>query len=271
MSAGVIAALALTGTALVVLPDSGARRRLRGNTPTSRGPARPQLGRRLLIVLAGCVGLGAILLAGGGMSIMLSAMILGGTASVRRVRTRAQNVRSTQVAAVQAGLDTLTAELRVGAHPAAACAAAADDCTDPVADAFRTAAARARLGGSAAAGFRGAPGSVTDIFERVAAVWTVADRHGLALAELLQAVRLDMQGRQRFRRRTEAGLAGARATAAVLAGLPVLGIGLGHLMGAAPLSVLLGGGVGGILLVVGSALGCAGLLWTDRITRQVVQ
>jgi len=54
-----------------------------------------------------------------------------------------------------------------------------------------------------------------------------------------------------------------------LAGLPVLGVALGQLMGADPLRILLGGGLGGILLLIGTALGCAGLLWTDAITGKV--
>ena len=51
-------------------------------------------------------------------------------------------------------------------------------------------------------------------------------------------------------------MAGARTTAAVLAGLPVLGIGLGQLIGADPSSFLLSGGAGGWLLVIGVALAC---------------
>jgi tight adherence protein B len=62
------------------------------------------------------------------------------------------------------------------------------------------------------------------------------------------------------------GMAGARATAAILAGLPLLGVLLGQLIGARPLNFLLSGQVGGWLLVVGSTLACAGLLWSDRIT-----
>ena len=86
---------------------------------------------------------------------------------------------------------------------------------------------------------------------------------------LLGAARGDLLARNRFRDRTEASLAGARATGTVLAGLPVLGVLLGQAMGASPIDVLLGGGVGGILLVLGSGLGCAGLLWTDAITERV--
>ena len=105
--------------------------------------------------------------------------------------------------------------------------------------------------------------------ERVAAAWAVSDRHGLALAELLSATRTDLLGRIRLRARTEAGLAGARATATVLAGLPALGVALGQAMGAAPISVLLGDGLGGALFVFGTGLACAGLLWTDRISARV--
>ncbi len=61
-------------------------------------------------------------------------------------------------------------------------------------------------------------------------------------------------------------MAGARATATILAALPVLGVLLGQLIGARPLSFLLSGHAGGWLLVVGSMLACVGLLWSDRIT-----
>lgn len=64
-------------------------------------------------------------------------------------------------------------------------------------------------------------------------------------------------------------MAGARATAAILAGLPVLGVLLGQLIGAQPLRFLLGGHAGGWLLVVGTMLVCGGLLWSDRITDRV--
>ena len=70
--------------------------------------------------------------------------------------------------------------------------------------------------------------------------------------------------------RVEAGLAGARATAAILAGLPLLGLLLGQALGADPVAFLLSGGAGGWLLLIGSALICAGLLWSDTIIAGVV-
>ena len=45
--------------------------------------------------------------------------------------------------------------------------------------------------------------------------------------------------RERFSAKLEAGMTGARTTAVVLAGLPLLGIGLGELIGAEPVSFLL--------------------------------
>jgi tight adherence protein B len=90
------------------------------------------------------------------------------------------------------------------------------------------------------------------------------------MADLVQSVREDLVARRRFAERTRAALAGARATATVLAGLPVLGVLLGEAMGARPVAVLLGGGLGGILLVVGVTLVVAGLAWTRRITEKVM-
>jgi tight adherence protein B len=42
------------------------------------------------------------------------------------------------------------------------------------------------------------------------------------------------------------------------------------LIGAEPVSFLVSGGMGGWLLVIGVALACGGLLWSDHITAQVV-
>jgi len=65
-------------------------------------------------------------------------------------------------------------------------------------------------------------------------------------------------------------MAGARATAAILASLPVLPVLMGQVIGARPVAFLLGGHAGGWLLVVGLALVCGGLLWSDRITDRAV-
>jgi tight adherence protein B len=65
-------------------------------------------------------------------------------------------------------------------------------------------------------------------------------------------------------------MAGPRAGAAVLAGLPLFGVVLGELGGAGPLAVLSGTPPGQVLLVAGVVLICAGLRWSGRLTRQVI-
>ncbi len=186
---------------------------------------------------------------------------------------------------VQAGLGLLLdavavmiAELSVGAHPARACRQAADDIdrgavdadTGAVAAVLTQMAGRAELGGDVADGIEGAGLTHQSSWDRVAVAWRTAERHGLPMADLLSAVRDDLVARRRFTERTRAALAGARATATVLALLPLLGIGLGQAMGAGPLAILFGGGLGGVLLVIGAALVATGLWWTERITAKVM-
>ncbi|MGW0027600.1 type II secretion system F family protein [Rhodococcus sp. NPDC003383] len=259
-----VAAVCLA-VAVLVAPGPIARHRLRSATGTEPAAAR-RVGSPLVIGASAAVVVALVV----GVAVALATSIVVATAVWRmRTRRRARAADADQRMLLGA-LETVIAELRVGNHPAEACAVAAQESGGPAAEAFRVAAARARLGGSAADGLRGATsGPLGAQLERVAAAWAVSDRHGLALAELLSATRTDLLGRIRLRARTEAGLAGARATATVLAGLPALGVALGQAMGAAPIAVLLGGGLGGALLVFGTGLACAGLLWTDRISARV--
>ncbi len=173
---------------------------------------------------------------------------------------------------METAIDVLVGELRVGAHPAAAFAAAAQETAGPVAAACRAVAARARLGADVAAGLRGV-GETSVLqahWERLAVCWQLAADHGLAMSVLMHAARRDIVERQRFSGQVQSAMAGARATAAVLASLPVLSVVMGQLIGARPITFLLGGRLGGCLLVVGLTLVCGGLLWSDRITDQAV-
>jgi tight adherence protein B len=86
------------------------------------------------------------------------------------------------------------------------------------------------------------------------------------MSALMHAAQRDIAERQRFSGQVRSAMAGARATATILAGLPVLSVLMGQLIGARPLPFLLGGGLGGWLLVAGLTLVCGGLLWADHIT-----
>lgn len=99
----------------------------------------------------------------------------------------------------------------------------------------------------------------------VAAVWAVSERSGAPAAAVLDRVEQDLRAREHQHREVAAQLAGARSTAALLAVLPVLGIGLGAAMGARPLDVLFGTPAGQVALVVGTGLDALGVLWTLRI------
>ncbi|GGG19262.1 hypothetical protein GCM10007304_36500 [Rhodococcoides trifolii] len=250
-------ALLLCAAAVMSLPVH--RRRL---VKTVAARPLPRVPAEALVVL-GVVTCGVL----AGIPVGVAVAAVGATLQVRRRRRRESRCREDELKDLVTGLDTVISELEVGAHPAAACESAARECAVPTV--FAGAAARARLGGSAADAFADAAGRCSVEIGRVGAVWRVAEAHGLALAVLLDAVRFDLLGRRRFARRTEASLAGARATAAVLAALPLVGVGLGQMMGASPFTVLLGGGLGGMLLMIGAALVCAGLLWTDAITAKV--
>ena len=104
----------------------------------------------------------------------------------------------------------------------------------------------------------------------MAQAWSVAERHGIPLADLLARAQQDIRWRVRFTAAVRAQLAGPRATAAVLTALPGLGLGLGQLIGADPIGVLRGGLLGQALLVLGAGLAAAGWLWSERILRAAV-
>jgi tight adherence protein B len=135
------------------------------------------------------------------------------------------------------------------------------------------AAAAARLGDGVASALRrgaaGRPEIGADV-ERIAVAWSLAERHGVPLAELLARAHDDIRWRVRFGATVRAQLAGPRATASVLTALPLLGIALGQLVGADPIAVLRSGVLGQVMLVVGVALAAAGVTWSEQILRSAV-
>ncbi|MGI9062567.1 MAG: type II secretion system F family protein [Pseudonocardiaceae bacterium] len=252
--------LMLLAAAVLAWPAAAARSRMR--RPAAAAWWVPSFGAGVPVVA--CAGaLGAVLAGVGG--------ALAGVAASATAwrRWRARGKRRDRTAAATGLVDALgllVAELRAGTHPAAAADAAGRDAHPGAAAALGTAAAAARLGGDVPAVLRGvAAPALQPWLGRIADAWTLADRHGVPLADLLEAVRVDVEHRARFAAEVDARLAGPRATAAVLAGLPVLGLLLGQAIGADPLRVLAGTGAGQVLLVVGTGLACTGVSWSARI------
>lgn len=251
--------------ALLVFPASP-RRRL---APAAPGRRRVRVGAGGAVFATVCAGVAAAVLLP--LTTFLAIAIVGATASLRYRRRRRMRRAMDEGRAIEAALDVLVGELRVGSHPVPAFCVAAAETAGAVAVSLRAVAARARLGADVAAGLRAAARSsaLPTHWDRLAVCWQLASDHGLAIATLMRTAQRDIAERQRFSARVTSGMAGARATAAILAGLPLLGVLLGQLIGAQPLGFLLSGHTGGWLLVVGVTLACVGLLWSDRITGRV--
>lgn len=164
----------------------------------------------------------------------------------------------------------LAGEVRAGRQPGEALRAAAAEGglgVDPGAAGAGVLAA-ARFGGDVpgaleeAAREPGARGLVG-----LAACWRVAVDRGAGLAAGLERLEGALRAERDQRADLRAQLAGARSTAVMLAGLPVLGLLMGSALGAEPLRVLLHTGAGLGCLAVGGALEGAGLWWALRIVR----
>lgn len=267
MTASSCACLAL---ALACLPRPAGRGRLRAVAPGREGPpARP--GKRLptaALVAAGAA-IGLVTAGPGG------AVAGGVVAALLRRRRVARAAAATADAAageIAEALRRITDELRAGAHPAAALDGIRTD-GPRAATLLAEAAAAAQMGDDVPRALRRAaaehPATARDL-TGIAASWSLADRHGIPLADLLAGARSDIAWRVQYGRRVRAQLAGPRATAAVLTALPGVGVLLGQLLGADPVGVLRGGVVGQLLLVVGVGLTAAGFAWTDHILRGAV-
>ncbi|MBM0275609.1 hypothetical protein JM949_09190 [Micromonospora sp. STR1s_6] len=98
-----------------------------------------------------------------------------------------------------------------------------------------------------------------------AAAVRLADRTGAPLADLVERIEADARATDRGLAAAAAQAAGARATAWLLAALPIGGIGLGYGIGVDPMAVLLHSTVGGACAVTAVALQVVGLLWAERL------
>ena len=230
-----------------------------------RRPARPLLaGPALVGLLTGMTVAGP----GGAVAGLLVTLAATG----RRRRTRAAADAAAAASELADAVSRISEELRAGGHPATALAGIDGD--GPRARAVLAGAAvAARLGDGVPHALRReaarCPTLAADI-ERIAAAWSMAERHGVPLAELLGQAHRDIRWRVRFAATVRAQLAGPRATAVVLTALPLLGLGLGQLVGADPIGVLRGGLLGQLLLVAGVGLAAAGAAWSEHILRAAV-
>ncbi len=166
----------------------------------------------------------------------------GAAAGVRGLRRRAE-ARSHR-AAVDSVVG-LAAELRAGI---------------PASNALATAAPM--LDGPAVLG----AGAVL-VGRRVAAAAQLAELTGAPLADVLDRLDAHLRAVDRARGTVAAQAAGARASAGLLAVMPLGGVGLGFLVGTDPVRVLLHTPLGSGCLVAAVSLQLAGLAWSVRLSR----
>ena len=191
---------------------------------------------------------------------------------LRRGLTRRWPVQREQQAtgdAVVELLDALAAELSAGSSAGSALRAACRDVTDAVlTHALAPVDQTVRLGGDPVALFRqasAAPGCVA--LRWLAAAWQVSAESGSGMGPVVERVASAARAEADHRRQVSAELAAPRATARLLALLPLLGLALGAALGADPVSTLFGSPAGLGCLLLGLALDWAGLRWTDRLAR----
>ncbi|HEY6793537.1 MAG TPA: type II secretion system F family protein [Kineosporiaceae bacterium] len=96
----------------------------------------------------------------------------------------------------------------------------------------------------------------------------VSERTGAALAVTLTRLAEALRQEEAAAQERESALAGPRATAGVLAVLPLAGLALGGLLGGDPADVLVSTPPGRVCLVAGGLLWCVGRAWTARLVRR---
>ncbi|MFF7309545.1 type II secretion system F family protein [Streptomyces sp. NPDC008137] len=204
-----------------------------------------------------------------GASVLPVLLGVAGVPLLRRVRLagRATRDRERRADAVIALCGALAGEVRAGRQPGEALLRAARD-RGGLVDAQSTVLAAARFGGDVPGALEAAarqPGG--EGLRGLAACWRVAVDQGAGLAAGLDRLSAALRAERDQRSDLRAQLAGARATAVMLACLPALGLLIGAALGADPLRVLLHTGAGLGCLVVGGVLEGLGLWWVLRIVR----
>lgn len=230
---------------------------------------RPKRASWLGPVLVAVVVLAAVGVIGG---VELWLMTIAGSAPVGTalwvVRRRlAARRRSRDRTAVARACSIVAGQLRSGRMPEQALAAAASEC--PI---LSDAAGLVAVGGDPVALWLDQakePGSAG--LGPLARAWALSMRTGAPMAEALGAVADALRRDADVQRTVEAELAAPLMTSRLLAALPLAGIAIGYAIGGDPIAFLTGSVAGGVCLMVGAVLACAGVVWTERIAARATR
>nr|WP_204332658.1 pilus assembly protein TadB [Geodermatophilus sabuli] len=267
--------MVLLGAAVLAWPGSRSLRRARwADLVDGRSRERRPRRRGVAVPPPLACGIGVAAAAASVTTPLVAALAGAGAAGATRaqLRRRAAAREEARLDALTESLAALAAELRSGRSLDGATSAAAAACAD--ADSGRALAQAVRApalpGGRDRPVAAGGP-EVAQALRRVSAAVVLSVRTGCSLAAVVGAVEDDLRARRRQRHDLRSATAGARASSALLAGLPVLALAMGGGVGADPWRVLTATGPGQLLLVVGVALEAAGLAWSGRLVRRAVR
>ncbi|MCL2490335.1 MAG: hypothetical protein FWF36_06405 [Propionibacteriaceae bacterium] len=265
----------MTGTIVIVVGlGAVAGVLLLGSPRPSRlltGPARSTASpHRHLVTGAVVVGIGvvAVILAGELFSKWLAFIVAGGEIAATVIWLVSRGVTGRRAASnerqVIRACSVIAGQLDTGEIPARALAIAAED-----APLLAPTVGALAVGGDVAAELAqlaGQPGCAG--LAEMARGWRLCERTGMPLAPLMRQVAdsLVQLGDIRDQRRAE--LASSRSTSRLLAGLPVVGIGMGFLVNANPLDFLSSSLAGHLCLIGAATMASAGLIWTEVLTRE---
>jgi tight adherence protein B len=252
---------------LLALPVARARRLAREPQSAQRlrepSPARVQALLLALALLGGPVL--ALAVAGPRVAIFAASAAIVVATAARLIRLSARRTAAGQARqAVAEACALLSANLRVGMVPARALASAADDCA-VLREAQRTLA----LGGDVSTVWR-RQAEVDGMggLRELARAWQVGTRSGASLTGTLEQVADGLSADLALGAVVGSELAGPRATGKVMAVLPLLGVGMGYLLGGDPMRWLAEGVPGWTCLITGVAFACAGVLWIESLARR---
>ena len=256
------AALLCLAAGLLAWPDPVALRRARLGRPTRslRWSADRLAPLPVAVVVA---------VTGAALSTPLVAGLAAGCAAwgVRAWRARQSAARDeARLRLLVRALGALAADLRAGRPLEAAATSAARGTGDG--DLARALLQALR---SATGPVPARAGAEADALQRISAAVRLSAHTGASLADVVTAVEDDLRARQRHRLELRSALAAPRASATLLAGLPLLGLAMGSGVGADPWHVLTQTGTGQVLLVAGIGLEVAGVTWSNRLVARVTR
>lgn len=258
-SAVLAAALGVRG------PAAAGLRRLPAQRTSPSGPRRTWWRTLVAVAVIGAVVTVVAVLVGLRAAVFAATGLLVAATITRLARARSRRRRAARARrAVAEAATVLAAHLRVGMVPARALTTAAGGC--PVLEEGRATLA---IGGDLPGAWRRQSQSEgCGGLRELARAWHVSAFSGASLTGTLEEVAAGLAADESLRAVVGSELAAPRATGKLMAVLPVLGLGMGYLIGGDPLQWLAAGPAGWACLLLGVGLACLGVLWIENLARR---